>query len=45
MTLLDSTVKKLLFCTTGADDLGLANVEIVHARAEDAVKRPDLANR
>jgi len=43
VTLLDSTAKKLLFCRTVADELGLAGVETVHARAEDAAKRPDLA--
>ena len=45
MTLLDGTAKKLAFCRAVADDLGLEAVEIVHARAEDAAKRPDLAGR
>ena len=45
VTLLDGTAKKLGFCRAVADDLGLDAVEIVHARAEDAAKRPDLAGR
>ena len=45
VTLLDSTAKKLLFCQAVADDLGLANVQTVHARAEDAAKRPELIVR
>lgn len=45
VTLMDGTAKKLLFCRAVADDLGLENVEVVHARAEDAAKRPDLAGR
>ncbi len=45
VTLLESTAKKLLFCRAVADDLGLAGVETVHARAEDAAKRPDLAGQ
>ena len=45
VTLLDSTAKKLTFCRAVADDLGLADVETIHARAEDAVARPDLAGR
>lgn len=45
VTLMDGTVKKLTFCRAVADDLGLDFVEIVHARAEDAAKRPDLAGR
>ena len=44
VTLLDGTSKKLQFCRAVADDLGL-EVEIVHARAEDAAKRPHLAGR
>ncbi len=36
LTLLDSTAKKLAFCRAVADDLGLNDVQIVHARAEDA---------
>ena len=35
-TLLDSTRKKLRFIEHASDALGLANVRIVHARAEDA---------
>ncbi len=43
VTLMDGTAKKLGFCRAVADDLGLEDVETVHARAEDAAKRPDLA--
>lgn len=45
VTLLDGTAKKLLFCRAVADDLGLADVETVHARAEDAAKMPELVGR
>ncbi len=45
VTLMDGTAKKLTFCRAVADDLGLENVDIVHARAEDAAKRSDLAGR
>lgn len=45
VTLMDGTAKKLGFCRAVTDDLGLDAVEIVHARAEDAVKRPELAGR
>jgi len=45
VTLLDGTAKKLQFCRAVADDLGLDAVETVHARAEDAAKRPGLAGR
>lgn len=43
-TLLDSTAKKLLFCTAVAAELGLV-VQTVHARAEDAAKQPALAGQ
>ncbi len=43
--LLDSTAKKLTFCRAVADVLGLENVEIIHARAEDAAKLPKLAGQ
>ena len=43
VTLLDSTAKKLLFCRAVAEDLGLAEVETVHTRAEDAAKQSALA--
>lgn len=43
VTLLDSTAKKLLFCRAVADELSLTNSETVHARAEDAAKRAELA--
>ncbi len=45
VTLMDGTAKKLQFCRAVADDLGLDAVETIHARAEDAAKRPDLAGR
>lgn len=45
VTLMDGTAKKLGFCRAVADDLGLDFVETVHARAEDAAKRPDLTGR
>ncbi len=45
VTLLDGTAKKLAFCRAVADDLGLENVEVVHARAEDAAKNPKLAGQ
>ncbi len=43
VTLLDSTAKKLAFCRAVADDLGMTNVQTVHARAEDAGRRPELS--
>lgn len=45
VTLMDGTAKKLAFCRAVADDLGLDNVNIVHARAEDAAKFPKLAGQ
>jgi len=45
VTLMDGTAKKLTFCRAVADDLGLENVEVVHARAEETAKRPELAGR
>jgi len=45
VTLLDSTAKKLLFCRAVADDLGWTEVDIIHARAEDAAKKPALAGQ
>jgi 16S rRNA (guanine527-N7)-methyltransferase len=36
LTLLDSTAKKLTFCRAVADELGLTDVTILHARAEQA---------
>ena len=45
LTLLDGTAKKLGFCRAVADALGLLDVETVHARAEDAARRPELAGR
>ncbi len=43
VTLLDSTAKKLAFCRAVADDLSLASVITLHARAEDAARMPDQA--
>lgn len=40
LTLLDSTAKKLAFCRAVADELGLADVQTLHARAEDAGRAP-----
>jgi len=42
VTLLDGTAKKLAFCRAVADDLGLDGVEVVHARAEDAARHPEM---
>jgi len=38
ITLLDSLQKRVLFLRRGADELGLKDVECVHARAEDYAK-------
>ncbi len=43
VTLMDGTAKKLTFCRAVADELGLENIETIHARAQDAARRPDLA--
>jgi len=45
LTLLDSTAKKLAFCRAVADDLGLNDVQIVHARAEDAGRQAAYAGQ
>jgi 16S rRNA (guanine527-N7)-methyltransferase len=45
LTLLDATAKKLAFCRAVADDLGFADVQSVHARAEDAGRQPEYAGR
>ena len=45
LTLMDGTAKKLQFCRAVADDLGLAGVETVHVRAEEATRRVDLVRR
>lgn len=42
LTLLDSLNKRIGFLRTVADELGLANVECIHIRAEDAGKTPTL---
>ena len=43
--LLDGTAKKLLFCRAVADALGLDGVQTIHARAEEAAKRSELAGQ
>ncbi len=45
LTLMDGTAKKLQFCRAVADDLGLAGVETLHARAEEAARQNDLTGR
>ena len=45
LTLVDSTAKKLLFCRAVADDLGLEEVQTVHARAEQVAKQDNLAGQ
>ena len=45
LTLMDGTAKKLQFCRAVADALGLENVATVHARAEEATRRTDLAGQ
>ena len=42
VTLLDSTGKKLKAVADIAEKMGVANVEILHMRAEDAGKKPEL---
>jgi len=39
MTLLDSLLKRILFLRSATDELGLKDVECIHARAEDMVKQ------
>lgn len=45
LTLLDSTAKKLAFCRAVCDVLGLEDVQIVHARAEDAGRQAARAGQ
>jgi 16S rRNA (guanine527-N7)-methyltransferase len=45
VTLLDSTRKKLDFLAAVVADLGLSNVILRHARAEDAARDPALRER
>ena len=42
VSLMDGTAKKLQFCQAVTESLGLSDVETVHARAEESVKRADL---
>ena len=45
VTLLDAQQKRLIFLQAVVDALGLRNVTLLHARAEDAARRPDLRQR
>lgn len=45
LCLLDSLKKRLTFLETVVSELELIDVEIVHARAEDGAKRPDLREK
>ena len=45
MTLMEGTAKKLLFCRAVADDLGMEGVTTIHARAEEAARRVDMAGQ
>lgn len=45
MTMLDSTRKRLVFLETAVRELGLSDVKIVHARAEDAGRDKALRER
>lgn len=45
LTLLDSTAKKLAFCQAVCDALGLTDVRIVHARAEDTARETAFAGQ
>lgn len=45
VTLLDSLMKRVSFLSAVADELGLANVAVRHARAEDAGREPALRER
>lgn len=42
VTLLDSLGKRIAFLTAVKEALGLGNVRLMHARAEDAARSPDL---
>ncbi len=43
ITLLDSTAKKLTFCRAVCEELGLTEIQTLHARAEEAGRHPDHA--
>ena len=45
VTLLDAQNKRLCFLQAVCDELGVKNVSLVHARAEDGGRRPDLRER
>lgn len=45
VTLLDSTGKKLKAVEDIANQMGVKNVRIIHSRAEDAGKKPDLREK
>ena len=45
MTLLDATNKKVMFLNEAADALGLTGTIAIHARAEEAGRRPDMRGR
>lgn len=42
VTLLDSQKKRLFFLQAVSDELGIKNVQIIHARAEDAARNPEF---
>lgn len=42
LTLLDSLNKRLVFLAEVIDSLGLSEVELIHDRAEDAARKPEL---
>ncbi len=42
VTLLDSQQKRLLFLEKTAEETGTKNISIVHARAEDGARKPEL---
>ena len=45
VTLLDSQQKRLLFLEKTAEETGTKNISIVHARAEDGARKPELRER
>jgi len=45
LTLLDSTRKRLVFLASLIQELGLKGIETVHARAEDAGRKPDYREK
>lgn len=42
ITLLDSQQKRLTFLEKTAAETGISNIEIIHARAEDGARKPEL---